>query len=297
MIKKQILNKVAIVAMGLTLFACNEDATVVEEEAVVEAVDSAQVEVEMDEFGESPDVDYHLPSALQVASIFKKSGLSYNPDATNSVENVAAYTSDTKGKLNFGVYSADLAYCIANEESNDARKFVTAVQLLAEQQGMEAVFENKSFMERFDSNLENQDSVQSMIVEIHEKSQEYLEDNEMTHVAAIHYAGAWSEGMYLGVNDYENNPDVNKESVGFKLTEQMEILKNIIKGLEDPKNENADLDWVITDLKAIQTSFDGFESVKAYLASDDSEELMLTDDEIMTLGSMIKDIRLKIVEK
>jgi len=295
MIRKRVLNRVGILALGLTMFACNEDATQVED-VVVEDVDTVQAEVEVS-FRESMDEDYHLPSALQVASIFKKSGLSYNAETTNDVDNVTNYTSDVQGKLNFGVYSADLAYCIANEQANDARKVISAVQVLAEQQGMESVFENKSLMERFDKNLEIQDSIQNMIIEIHEKSQEYLEENDMTHVAAIHYAGAWAEGMYLGVWDFENNENSDKESIGFKLTEQMEILRNIIKGLKDPRNEDADLNWIITDLEKVQASFDDFESVKTYIASNFEGELTLTDDEIMIVGGMIKEIRGKIVQK
>ena len=293
MIRKQIVNRAAIIILGATLFACNEETSPVDD-VMVEEIDSTQMEMEIDDF-ESPDEDYHLPSALQVASIFKKSGLKYNADVTNDVDNVTSYTSDVKGKLNFGVYSADLAYCITNEEANDARRYITAVQTLAEQQGMESVFENKSLMERFDANLDIQDSIESIIVEIHEKSQEYLEENDMSHAAAVHYAGAWSEGMYIGFHDYETNG--NKEDVGSKLTEQIEILGNIIKGLKDPKNADADLSWIITDLEKVQSTFDGFESVKAYIASDEGGELMLTDAEIKEIGALINDIRLKIVEK
>ncbi len=293
MIRKQLLNKVAIIILGATFFACNEEAPQVDD-VVAEDVDTEQMEIEIDNF-ESPDEDYHLPSALQVASIFRKSGLEYNAGVTNAVENVANYTSDVKRKLNFGVYSADLAYCITNEQSNDARKFVAAIQTLAEQQGMESVFENKDLMERFDKNLDVQDSVESIIVEIHERSQEYMEENDMSHAAAVHYAGAWSEGMYIGFYDYENNG--NKEGVGYKLTEQIEILGNIIKGLKDPKNAESDLAWIISDLEKVQSTFDEFETVKAYNASEDAGEMVLTDAEIKEIGALINDIRLKIVEK
>ncbi|MBK9191645.1 MAG: hypothetical protein IPM77_09080 [Crocinitomicaceae bacterium] len=53
----------------------------------------------------------------------------------------------------------------------------------------------------------------------------------------------------------------------------MSILNNIIKGLEDPKNAGTDLGWLITDLKTIQSTFDEFESVKAYVADENATEL------------------------
>jgi len=251
------------------------------------------VEVEDDIFGESPDVDYHLPSALQVASIFKKSGVKFNSGVANATDNVQNYTSELQQKLNFGVYSADLAYCVTNEQSNEARKYITAVQDLAEAQGMEAVFDNKDLMDRFDKNLENTDSVESIMIEIHERTEEYMDDNDLTHTSAIHYAGAWVEGMFLGFYDYENSNE--NKNVGAQITEQMEILKNIIKGLKDPKNNGINLEETITDLENVQNTFDNFESVKSYNENDNAEELVLTDEEIKTIGNLIKDIRAKIV--
>ncbi len=252
-----------------------------------------EIEVEEGVFGESPDVDYHLPSALQVASIFKKSGVNYNAGVANSTDNVQNYTSELQQKLNFGVYSADLAYCVTNEQSNEARKYITAIQDLAETQGMEAVFDNKDLMDRFDKNLENSDSVESIMIEIHERTEEYMDDNDLTHTSAIHYAGAWVEGMYLGFYDYEHSNE--NKNVGAQITEQMEILKNIIKGLKDPRNNGINLEETISDLENIQNTFDNFESVKKYNANEDASELVLTDEEIKTIGNLIKDIRAKIV--
>jgi len=259
----------------------------------VEENDSLEVEIEVDLFGESPDVDYHLPSALQVAAIFKKSGVKFNEGVANATDNVQSYTSELQQKLNFGVYSADLAYCITNEQSNEARKYITAVQEIAEAQGMEAVFDNKDLMDRFDKNLENSDSVETIMIEIHERTEEYMEDNDLTHNSAIHYAGAWVEGMYLGFYDYEHSSE--KSDIGAQLTEQMEILKNIIKGLKDPKNNGINLEETIADLENIQNTFMNFESVKAFNADENAIDLILTDKEINEIGILIKDIRAKIV--
>jgi hypothetical protein len=292
MVKKYMFKGMLVVALSMSAMACGDSSDSVDDIAV-EPIDSAALEMEMDEF-ESPEVDYHLPSALQVASIFKKSGMSYNPASTNSVDKIAQYTSDAESKLNFGVYSADLAYCITNNQANDARKFITAIQTLAEQQGMESVFENKDLMTRFDNNLENQDSIQTIIVEIHERSQEYMEENQMEHVAAVHYAGAWVEGMHLGYSDYKVNP--KNENVGFMLTEQMEILNNIIKGLKDPKNTEGGLEFVITGLENIRSSFESFDSVVAHRASDQSTDLTLSDAEINKLGTLVSDLRVNIVK-
>lgn len=242
---------------------------------------------------ESPDVDYHLPSALQVASIFKKSGMKYNSGVINSTENSSNYSTELQQMLNFGVYSADLAYCVTNDQANEARKLITVIKDLADAQGMSAVFDNKDLMDRFDMNLEIQDSIEIIMVEIHERTEEYLEENDMMHTSAVHYCGAWVEGMYLGVYDFEHNDE--NENVGSQITEQMEILKNIIKGLKDPKNSDVGLESMISDLENIQSTYDSFESVIAFYADENAIELTLTEEEFNEIGSLVKDVRAKIV--
>lgn len=276
----------------MSLFSCQSN------DSIDEAIDNKQevdtlVENVDPEFFESPDVDYHLPSALQVANIFKKSGMEYNAGITNSTENSINYTSKTQQQLNFGVYSADLAYCIANEHGNEARNYLTVIQDLARDLGMDAVFENKDLIERFEANIENQDSIEYIMIDIHERTQEFMEENDKSNEEAIHYAGAWVEGMYLGVNDYELHTD--HEDIGYRIVEQMEILKNIIKGLKDPRNDQSILQSVLTDLEEIQTTFNQFKSVIAYEEDPMATTVELNDEEFKTLSDMVKSSREHIV--
>ena len=280
------------VGISAILYSCNGEPTIDEGLEVDADTLNINTEVEIDMF-ESPDLDYHLPSALQVASIFKKSGVAFNEGVANNADNVENYTSELQQKLNFGVYSADLAYSITNDQANEARKYITAVKKIAEMQGMEAIFDNKDLMDRFDKNIDNQDSVETIMIEIHERTEEYMDENDMRHTSAIHYAGAWVEGMYLGFYDYEHSDD--NKNVGAQITEQIEILDNIIKGLKDPRNNGTDIDWLIKDLENVKETFDNLESVKKFNIDDNAEELILTDEEIRKIGNQIKDIRAKIV--
>jgi hypothetical protein len=280
------------VGISAMLYSCNGEPTIDEGLEVDADTLNINTEVEIDMF-ESPDLDYHLPSALQVASIFKKSGVAFNEGVANNADNVENYTSELQQKLNFGVYSADLAYSITNDQANEARKYITAVKKIAEMQGMEAIFDNKDLMDRFDKNIDNQDSVETIMIEIHERTEEYMDENDMRHTSAIHYAGAWVEGMYLGFYDYEHSDD--NKNVGAQITEQIEILDNIIKGLKDPRNNGIDIDWLIKDLENVKETFDNLESVKKFNIDDNAEELILTDEEIRKIGNQIKDIRAKIV--
>lgn len=283
--------KIAVVAIVSTLFlgSCGnsepDDVNVVDVDSLGDGMD--------EDLFESPEIDYHLPSPLQVASIFKKSGLEYNSGVTNDPDNAATYTGELKKMLNFGVYSADMAYCVLNEQSNEGRIYLGAITDLAGEIGMEAVFENKDLMDRFDANIEDKDSIEILMIDIHERTEEYMEENDMQHHSAIHFAGAWTEGMYLGVYDYETNGKQN--GLGAQITEQMAILGNIIKGLKDKKNDGMELGWVVTDLENIQSTFDTFDSVVAYYEDESADELFLGDGEYEELGGLVKDLRSKII--
>ena len=289
MIRRKITIATLAITSTLLLGACGnsepDDVNLVD-------IDTLNEEFDVDLF-ESPEMDYHLPSPLQVASIFKKSGLEYNSGVTNPADNSGKYTEELSQMLNFGVYSADMAYCVLNEQSNEGRIYLGVISALAAEIGMEAVFANEDLMDRFDANLENKDSIEILMIDIHERTEEYMEENDMQHTSAVHFAGAWTEGMYLGVFDYENNGD--EQGLGAQITEQMSILGNIIKGLKDPRNSGMDVGWVVTDLENIQSTFDSFKSVIAYYEDETADELILKDAEYKKLGELIKKLRAKII--
>jgi hypothetical protein len=195
--------------------------------------------------------------------------------------------------LNFGVYSADIAFCVINNQSNEARELLVVIKDLAEAQGMAAIFENQDLLDRFDSGITSEDSIEYVTIEIHERTEEYMLENQILHQAAVHYAGAWIEGMYLGIIDYDNNKE--KMNVGSQIVEQMEILSNIIKGVKDPKNNGIGLEGVISDLENIQNVYVNFESVKAFELDNTLIEFILSDEEYIELSALIKDIRSKVV--
>lgn len=289
--KINLITNIAAAAISALLFSCGGDNST-DELSLVDTTENLMNE-NLEDLFDSPEFDYQLPSPLQVASIFKNSGLAYNTGATSDPETEELYTDQMKQMLNFGVYSADMAYCVLNEQSNEARKYLEVITNLADRIEMEAVFENKDLMDRFDKNIGDKDSIEILMLDIHERTEIYMDENDMQHQQAIHFAGAWTEGMYLGVYDFEHSSD--KEDVGAKIAEQMSILQNIIKGLNDPKNAGMDLAWLISDMTKIQETFDSFQTVIDYFNDPSADELYLDKKEYDTLGALVKELRSKII--
>ena len=235
-----------------------------------------------------------LPSPLQVAMIFDKSGLEFDPSLVNSANNVQKYTTKFEKSLNFGVYSADLAYSVLNEKSKEATKTLKVVKELSAEIGLSTVFDSEDIMTRFEKNISNKDSVLDLLVIIEEKTDDYIEENGEHELGAVMFAGAWVEGMYIGARSAIKDQKKNKE-LGNKLSEQMIICGNIIKELETKAQKTSEIDKLIADIKAINDLYHGFESVKK-MEGDAAYDVSLTEDEMNQLTGKIIDLRTSIVK-
>lgn len=238
----------------------------------------------------SEEMDYMLPSPLQVASILDNAGLEYSTDLLNKKENADLYTMKWKKSLNFGVYSADLAFSVLNDKTQEARDYMKLVKQLADQIGLEAIFDGDELMNRFEESIGDEEQTMEVLIEIQEKTDEYLFENQKQYVGVVTFSGAWIEGMYFGANDAIKN---QSRDIGYALSEQMIILENLIKGLESQPNDSEEIGMVIDYFKKINESYNNFDSVKNY--DETKGELVLTDEEIKTMADLIIELRNKVV--
>lgn len=277
MYKKSIKIASIIVATSL-MYACagEQNETITEEEVV------ATEEVAMEE--EMEQIDYVLPSPLQIAELFKRAGLTYIGDVTNAPENVDNYTAKYDQKLNYGVYSADMAYCIMNNQTQESIDYLTTLSKLSEKLWMTDIMGSMGLTDRLEANVGNEDSLTYIMADLQMQMDDYLDENGMGYTGSIIFAGAWIETLYLGTKVNEN--ERNEKLIG-RLSEQAIILESLIASIKqsDTDNEYAEL---VTDLENLNTAFSGY--------SDDSEEdFMLTDEAVSSLGEQIKALRAKIV--
>ncbi|MDT8412494.1 MAG: hypothetical protein RQ875_08540 [Vicingaceae bacterium] len=255
-------------------FACesNNENVTTEEEIVDE------VEVAIDE----ESMSYLLPSPLQIAEIFKNSGLTYIGDITNSTALAASYNTKYSQKLNFGVYSADMAYCIINNQTQSAINYLSTLRGLSEKMWMTDVFNSLGLSKRLEANVGQQDSLTNIMADLQIQLDNYLEENGMGYTGPVIFTGAWIETMYLGAKVNQSN---SNDKLIYRLTEQSVVLENLIKALENI-NEDNEYDELITDLKVINQNFDVLE---------ESEGDRLIDEQVENLSLQIIELRNKII--
>lgn len=274
---------IPIVAGALFLSACGG------EEAAKK--DQPTVDVTVDDQAVSADEDFMLPQPISLAHAFKNAGLTYVSGKTNPVSNKGNYSKKIDQLLNLGVYSTDLAYCAINNKTQEARDYLAAVQFLGENVGLESVFTDKTLIAKFDKNLGNQSALEELIYDIQDKSDAYLQDNDLRYLAAVEFAGAWAEGMYLGIDDSRKNV----KSMSIAIVDQMTLLRNTIKGLESHPSQDARLKAVIGMFQDVLTTYEGFETVKKAAKNANFSTAELTTQEFDALASKIVSLRNGIV--
>jgi hypothetical protein len=232
-----------------------------------------------------------LPSPLQIGSIFKNAGLVYVAGLTNSIKETTQYTTSFSQALNMGVYGADLSYCVLNKQSQEALNYLKLLRSLADKLGFGSVFESNNMAKRFQDNLNSEDSLSGLIADLQMNADTYLTTNKEKYISSVTFAGAWVESMYIGSKVYDQKKNAN---VSQRISEQMNILDNLLKSLNNHKGQDTHIADLISSLKGIQDTYMGYDEVKG-MGKDTDQFPKLTDAHISELSKALQQLRDKII--
>ena len=269
----------AILTISLLFMACGSSE---DQQNNSEVIDETVIEeIEMDD-----DVSYMLPSPLQVAELFKRSGLSYIGDLTSAKNNVDKFNSKYDQKINFGVYSADMAYCIMNKQTQESIDYLNVLRELSEKLFLTDVLNTMNLRERLEANMNDEDSLIYIMTDLQIQLDDYLYENEIGDIGIAIFAGAWIETMYLGA---QVNESVKNDKLIYRLSEQALILGDLIKAIRK-NNENKKYNELISDLENINTFF------APLMQEEDTDDiLVLNDGQVKELSAAIIGLRTKII--
>lgn len=261
----------SLVVVSALLYSCggNQETEETTEEVVVEEITTEEV-------------TYMLPSPLQIVSLFKNAGLEYVGGLTNSKDNVNNYNAKTGQKINFGVYAADMAYAITNNQTQEAINYLGALRQMSEKIWMTDVFNSTGVAERLEKNVGNQDSLTTIMADMQMEMDEYLEENGASYTGSVIFAGAWIESMYLALNANKQS----SEKITNRLSEQAVIIGNLI-GAVKQANENNELNDLVAALEKIEASFKSI---------NDESTSVLTADQLANLKTTVTEIRNNLIK-
>jgi len=282
---------------SITLFSCT-DSTTKKTSNQDEVVDSTNVI--SDTLANSEDdaeVSYRLPSALQIAYVFKKSGSAFVPTLVNNKASVNKYNiSNYKRATNFGVYSADLAYCLFNKKYQESKDYLKACKEMGAELGLNQVFESDNLAQRFDKNIMNEDSIVKIVSNVQLKTDVVFEQNKQKHITAIAFTGAWVESAYIASEVYAK--DKNKKALA-SLLEQLLLSETIIKALRANQHAEPEMPALVESVEKINVAYNSVAAIK--LANEKEEDIdfskvTVKDSELKAISEAIISLRKNIID-
>ena len=254
------------------------------------------------------NVFYQVPTPNELFAVLKNSDAPFNKEILNDVSNSGNYLTKYSKALNFGVYTADLAYATSQGSFEDAASLFQAVKSLSKDLEIENAIDQIIF-ERLKKNLENAnaDSLFYLSNETYYNAFSYLEENDRQDVLGMIAVGGWIEGLYIILNlePYSENSEICQRIADQKLT--LENLLIFISNVEN--NKLVDL---LSDLSKIEEIFNQ-EAENSNDESNDTEvsnstnengvmvfgggnSVTLSNSQFDQLKSIVLDLRTSIIE-
>ena len=285
---------ISILSVSLVCISCSNNNEESKNKIHEETEDSITVNAEPVDANE---MSYNLPSALQIAYVFKKSGAGFDPVLPNNNASVNKYNiSNYKRAVNFGVYSADLAYCLFNKKYSESKEYLKACKDLGSSLGLNQAFESDNAAQRFDKNITNEDSVVKIVSNVQMKTDIMFEENKQKHIAIIAFTGAWTESAYIACEVYAK--EKNKKVLS-SLLEQLLLSESIIKALKNCETSEPEIKSLLLAVEQINNEFNAISSVKTAVEKGEEPDfttMIVTNEEIAKVSQLIKTLRTGMVD-
>ena len=291
---KKTIILIAIIFGFSALFttSCNNNSN---SEENTESISSEKVDETKEEASHSIEIDtlvyeyeFMPPSPIQIAAILQKVNMPYEQGITNPPSNAKNYSSRLKQTLNFGVYACDLAYCVTNDKYEEAAKYLKVSKDISSKIGLETIFRTDGLIERFESNIGNQDSIMDILFHVQMMTDDYISDNDLRDLSVIYFTGAWVEGMNIGTHTILGN---NDHKISMLLSEQMTIARSIIKGLRAVKDQDDAIVDLTDHIEEVVDEYHNLWSVKKEGENIDYLDVELKHSEVVKISEMILDLR------
>ncbi len=210
---------------------------------------------------------FSIPSPVQTAYLIKQLDLPFDESLLNKNSNVSAYIKEYHQALNLGIYGTDVGYSSMYEQKDVTMKYLSSVEKLTSQLGLDIAFDNE-FLKRFENNNNNKDSMLVIMSEAYRKSDNFLKQSNRKSTSALILTGGWIESIYFAskLNKKKKNKEVEK-----RIGEQKQSLNSIIDILSEYNEDNQN-DALIAEMKDLKVSFDKIKLNYQYEAPDINKE-------------------------
>lgn len=231
--------------------------------------------------------EFLLPSAGQIAVIFKRAQLKYIPGVCTEIKNDNV-GGEFEYALRLGIYSADLFYNLLNNQWGESEKYFLKSKNMADKLGFKEVF-SEDILNRLKKNIHNTDSVVKGLstIQYNIDSKVQMENKEyITHVA---FASAWIESIKIALEVYKKE---NSKNIPSLIAEQITIGNSLVQLLKKDVTKENKINELINIINALMNDFNNLQSVKQNV---DSDFIELSKEEFDTLSKSIETAHKNII--
>ena len=198
------------------------------------------------------NVFYSIPSPVETTTLLKAAGAKYNAKYLNAIENVDKYSTVTSKALNLGIYGSDLSFTSIFDQTQESMLYLRCTNKLATGLGISGAFDEKT-TSRIEANMENRDSLLSIISDSYWTADAYLKDNGQPGVSALIVAGGWIEGLYIAtqIANTTKNTDITT-----RIGEQKLSLDNLVALLDSYKKDNQGVTDALKSVSELKKIYD-----------------------------------------
>ncbi|MBA7558792.1 hypothetical protein ES708_00401 [subsurface metagenome] len=221
---------------------------------------------------------YPLPTSFEITKMLNEARAPYILSICNTNENVGNYFLQKEKALNLGVYGADLSYASTYNMKQETMLYLEASKRLTDEMEISTAF-NLNYVERIENNLENGDSMISIISDSFYDTYNHLIINKKDKLAILVMTGSWIEGLYITTQIAITAGD-NTKFLDI-ITNQESSLKKLLEIME-PLKEDEDVSEIHGGLMDLNKIYDTIE-----------EEL--TEKQLEEISNSIETLRNKIV--
>ena len=300
---KSLFTNLFLIPLAFGVCSCSSSSDEVNSQEAVELVTEELVEEATND-----NVFYQMPTPNELFAVLKNNDAPYNKEILNDVSNSGNYLTKLSKALNFGIFTADLAYATSQGSFEDAASLFEAIKSLSKDLEIENAIDQIIF-ERLKENLENAnaDSLFYLSNETYYSAFSYLEENDRQDVLGMIAVGGWIEGLniILNLEPYSEESEICQRIADQKLT--LENLLNFVSGIENDK-----LTDLVSELSVIEEIFnqetensnDEFSETEAVNSTNEDgvmvfgggNSVSLSNSQFDLLKSTVMDLRTSIIE-
>jgi len=236
---------------------------------------------------------FSIPSPVQTTILIREQKIPFDEKMVTDLSKIDSYVTSQKQALNLGVIGSDLAYLSNYEQVKRSLNFLSALESMAEKLDIKANID-PTLIKRFNENINNVDSLNSLNSEFYRNAERYLKDNLQNEASALVLVGGWVESMYFATRN-SKNPFLKS-----RIAEQKAIVKNLSKLLSD--FEGPITSKLEEELTKLNKTFSGLSLVYEYktpITDKDSKttyiksksEVKLTEDQLTEIKQSISKLR------